>query len=223
MRANQVQRSRWQPPNRFVRKEPQIFVGHAVLSSDRLIDCKSHARLILCCSVSGGISILRFLIFAAGARILHTFDLPKIVRMMTITMCCSENLANGVNDNYCSIFLQSSSVSSSLRDLGKQIAGSKLPGRLAQRWHSSGTTLVQRWHRSGTTLVQRWHNSSSPSSFPFPRRLRQQVAHPSTPDAIDLCLQAEEISRPQNPASYSRLWLPGSGDPRRDLDQNSGV
>ena len=127
-------------------------------------------------------------------------------------MCCSENLANGVNDNYCSIFLQSSSVSSSLRDLGKQIAGSKLPGRLAQRWHSSGTTLVQRWH-----------NSSSPSSFPFPRRLRQQVAHPSTPDAIDLCLQAEEISRPQNPASYSRLWLPGSGDPRRDLDQNSVV
>ena len=212
LRANQVHGSLWQPPNRFVRKEPQIFVGHAVLSSDRLIDCKSHARLILCCSVSGGISILRFLIFAAGARILHTFDLPKIVRMMTITMCCSENLANGVNDNYCSIFLQSSSVSSSLRDLGKQIAGSKLPDRLAQRWHSSGTTLVQRWH-----------NSSSPSSFPFPRRLRQQVAHPSTPDAIDLCLQAEEISRPQNPASYSRFWLPGSGDPRRDLDQNSGV
>ena len=146
------------------------------------------------------------------ARILHTFDLPKIVKMMTIITCCSGDLANGVNDNYCSIFLQSSSVSSSLRDLGKQIAGSKLPGRLAQRWH-----------RSGTTLVQRWHNSSSPSSFPFPRRLRQQVAHPSTPDAIDLCLQAEEISRPQNPASYSRLLLPGSGDPRRDLDQNSGV
>ena len=126
------------------------------------------------------------------ARILHTFDLPKIVKMMTMIMCCSGDLANGVNDNYCSIFLQSSSVSSSLRDLGKQIAGSKLPGRLAQRWH-----------RSGTTLVQRWRNSSSPSSFPFPRRLRQQVAHrPQMPSTY--------VSRPKKfPGLRTQLPIPG--------------
>ena len=209
MWANQVQRSCWQPPNRFVRKEPQIFTGHAVLSSDRLIDCKSHARLILCCSVSGGISILRFLIFAAGARILHTFDLPKIVRMMTITMCCSENLANGVNDNYCSIFLQSSSVSSSLRDLGKQIAGSKLPGRLAQLWYNDGTTLaLRRVSRFLGGFGNKWpiHRPQMPSTYvsrpkKFPG-LRTQLPIPGfssqdlvTPVATSIKTLSSEVAR----------------------------
>ena len=46
-------------------------------------------------------------------------------------MVVRETGANGDNDNYCSIFLQSS-ASSSLRDFGKQIAGSKVPGGQAQ-------------------------------------------------------------------------------------------
>ena len=49
-----------------------------------------------------------------------------MIEMMMRKWRVSENGANGDNDNYCSIFLQSS-ASSSLRDFGKQIAGSKVP------------------------------------------------------------------------------------------------
>ena len=84
-------------------------------------------------SLSGGISISRFLIFA-GPYIeyfstSHHPPYPDGDDDEEIKRRVRENGANGDNDNYCSIFLQSSASSSlRLRDFGKEIAGSKVPG-----------------------------------------------------------------------------------------------
>ena len=53
-------------------------------------------------------------------------------------------------------------------------------------WHSDGTALAQLWYNDGTTLAL--------------RRVSRFLG-----GFGNKCLQAEEISRPQNPTSYSRL------------------
>ena len=133
------------------------------------------------------------------------FDLLKIVKMMTIIICCSGNLANGVNDNYCSIFLQSSSVSSSLRDLGKQIAGSKLPA-----WHNDGTSMAQLWYNDGTGLAQLWYNDGTTLALRRVSRFlggfgnKWPIHRPQMPSTY--------VSRPKKfPGLRTQLPIPGFG------------
>ena len=151
-----------------------MFAGHAVLSA-HLIDCTSHARLI---SPYLEESLYRDSSYLLE-HILHTFDPRMIVMMIKVKRNVRENGANGDNDNYCSIFLQSS-ASSSLRDFGKEIAGSKVPGGQAD----------------------------SRSNFPFPRHQSATSGRPQM--RPQLCLQASTVSRLQIQAAGPRLWRPRS-------------